>query len=175
MKKRAWHLLPRGGFTLVEVIITVAISSIILAGTTLLLVPTLNVYAQANDLAELNGLCDNLADELSAELRRIDQPPAIVSGDPSDSITLQRGSVTIQYSVVDGVLHKKVDDSRSAPFVPAKAYKGKTVDVSCTYTDRDATNPTALVTIDLRLTTANGGTLDRQIVVSPILLNQRQP
>lgn len=173
MDKLTKALRNRRGVTLVELIITMALFSIITAAAAALLPPTLASYAKANELAELNTLLDTLTTELSAAMAGIDTEPTLSTD--GTQITLTTGTNSATYSTNNGVLFCQRDSGTAQAVLQGGYYKNKQLAVAFTYTVTPAT-PTvpasAIIQTTLSLTLADGGTLDRSFSVKPLILNQ---
>lgn len=160
------------GLTLVEVVVGFLIFTILFMGVSAVLVPTLNTYAKANDMAELTTLMNTASAEITNDLSQSVRN-AEISGSGNDEIKIYVGGNVIDYRVTTGgIIERSFNGNTPAPIFDERYYKGKSVDMSfqVDYADPPAGEPT--YTLNMKISNDRAGTLKSEFVVRPLILNQ---
>lgn len=148
------------GITMIEMVVGMLVFSIIAISVTTILVPVLNAYSKANDLAEINTLLGNLSAEILDDLAR--STSATVS-DSGTKLTITTNANTIVYDIdaatgeTDGFLCRN-----GIAVLHEGFYKNKTVSVE--YCDSDGATLSdgdvpAKFYVRLTLTSSEGTTM----------------
>lgn len=125
MKKLLSILKLKKGMTMIELVVGMLIFAVIASSVAAVLVPTLNAYMKANELAEVNTLLDNLSEEMLSDIARA----TAVSVDDvagNGKITIITGIGNIDYYVDTGVLCR-AGGAGDVPVLEKRYYKGKSV------------------------------------------------
>lgn len=148
------------GFTFVELIVAMLLLTIITSSVATVLAPTLKAYNYANDIAEMNTLLDNIANELTVELdNAID-----VEFDSSDGVlTVTTNSKSVNYTVnSDGYLVRN-----GKLLLDTSYYKNKTINISYSAVNDDKAFYITIDIIDNSVII-----MSRDYAVKPLGLNQ---
>lgn len=177
-------LKQKGGMTLIEVVVAMLLFTIITTAVTSILAPTLTAYSNANDLAEVTSLSNDIAAVIldSLEQSTVNAKPIPSAADPAifDGIEIKIDSKIIEYAVVNGVLQSTVttNEAGTTPVVAAvfdeKYYKRKKVAITyeVTYGNPAASEkPTYVITVQV-LNRADSLIFQSIFTCKPLLLNQ---
>jgi type II secretory pathway pseudopilin PulG len=165
------------GVSLVELIVSMVLLSFITVAVFAVMTPILRVYTQAGEIAEINTLLDNVANEMIGTVRNItaeineSELDIIFSRSNPNEILLLHGSgyVLTEYSVDDdGVLLKN-----GVPFFSKAFYKGSSVSFAISLSESASANETAYI-ITVTITSDRDATrvVSRDYAVVPLVLNQ---
>lgn len=138
------RLKSKKGMTLIELIAAMMVFAVISTCAAALMGPILNIYARANDLAEVSNLLDTLSAEILNDLA--DASDVII--DPADdtTVTIQTNRSTIVYSVDTGILYKETNNREAKPVLGDKYSGNMTVGL---FVGVDATSGVCTVTINI--------------------------
>lgn len=163
-------LKSKKGFTLVELIVSIVVFAIILTSVSTILVRILRFYAQANELAELNTLVDNIANQITSDISRVTLPvPVQDLGKENDVCLTIEETNDIRYTVdaLDGVLLKNDSIVYSKPF-----YKEKSLSFILN-AESGAAGVAYILTVRILSDQDGGGEMiSRDYAVRPLALNQ---
>ncbi|MEG1501167.1 MAG: prepilin-type N-terminal cleavage/methylation domain-containing protein, partial [Clostridiales bacterium] len=115
----------KSGVTLVELIIGIVMFSILTISVSLIFAPTLDIYVQVNELAELNSLANNIANQIAADLTRAGDVRIIGDGTANEILEMDIAGAVTDYKVDSNGLAAK----NSKLLMGAPYYKHKTVDI----------------------------------------------
>lgn len=156
------------GYTLTELIVSIAVATIMLGLVAVITARTVSVITAANELSEANRILDTISGEITASM---EESVAPVVSMPDGSIIVTTYSHTIIYSV-DGnkLLFKSVDGETAKPVFEESYYHNKGIALVCS--DRPGTDdPCVDVTITL-LDSGDATIVQRTYTVSPAALAQ---
>ncbi len=121
MKTLSRVLKSRSGMTVVEMMLAILLLAIIGATVAASLAPTLRAYNNANSVAEINTLLDNLSRDMLSDIAKARE----ISLSSTGEITIKNDLLTVSYGVDDeGYLYRDAKDS----LILAKGYyKKKTI------------------------------------------------
>jgi len=123
MQRSMKTLRCRKGMTMVEVVLAMLLFAIISATAAAALVPTVTAYRDANTLAEMNTLLDNLSGEMLCDIGKAREITIT-----EDEITIKTESTTVTYGVSDeGLLYR---GTQASLVLPESFYKRKKVELS---------------------------------------------
>lgn len=169
--------LGKAGVTIIEIIVGMLLFSVIAMSISSILVPVLRTYANANELAEMNTLLDNLANEITSDFA---SARSITFSGPEENMTATVDSV-FTYAVDRGILFKNI-----TPVLPANYYKRKTVtvtyydasgygDVAWTASPPSVTSSTSSYIISITLLNGDGNPMiSREYAVRPLVIEANQ-
>ena len=150
------------GFTLIEMVITIALLAILTTMAASVMVPMTKVVRTSTELAEINRVYDTLSGEMTADLERA--AAAITAGDGAFTVPTSSGSVA--YTDVDGVIYKAVDGGEAQPMLDKAYYRNWRAAFSLA-------GDGGVYTLTLTLTNADGEEFpSREYKVRPLALNQ---
>jgi len=178
------------GLTLVELIVGLAIFSIVTASAMSIFAPMMRIMIRTNEISEYNTLFDNTAKIIINDLTRATATPrwAVVQiGEPPDEVTVNQLQMTIgfpnavTYHILDGVLLRN-----GIPILPEQYYGWTEVTISCVCPDplhvafSNACNATCFGAGDARIyhltitltDITRSTTVSRTYSVRPLALNQ---
>ena len=160
----AFLLKNKKGATLTELVVGLAVLSIIITASAAVLVPVLQVNSRANELAERNLLLDNIANLVIGDLASSTENPRIetIGVDNELFITISAKD-DVWYSVSDeGALLRNGDE-----VLPRYFYANNHVSF-----DLAETTTPGGYTLTVTLINNNGSELSRGYAVNPLVLNQ---
>lgn len=180
------------GMTIIEVLIALLLFTIITTSVTTIMVPTLTAYRNANDLAEVSTLANDVAAGIISSLEQATSNVVLTDPDAAapnkfSAIEIKSGSKTVSYRVKDGLLQEKTTTNKPLdPTAPApdytntfdeKYYKRKKVAAiyEASYADKsdpsNLKNPTYTITVVVM--NSNDSVLFNGVFsCRPMLLNQ---
>jgi hypothetical protein len=180
MKAIARLVKNKRGVTLVELIASMIMLTFITFSVFAIMAPILRVYTQAGDVAEVNALLDNVANEMIGTIRNaaaeIDEDDLfVVFGRNNDGMVFTlhgfygSGLITTEYSVDNnGVLLKN-----GVPFFSKAFYRGYSVSFSVSLSNTPSVNETSYI-LTMTITSDRDATrfISRDYAVVPLVLNQ---
>jgi prepilin-type N-terminal cleavage/methylation domain-containing protein len=156
------------GYTLTELIVAIAVATIMLGIVALITARTVSVITAANELSETNRILDTISDEITASM---EQAVAPIVSMPDGSIAVTTYTHTIIYSVdTDKLLCKSVDGETAKPVFEESYYHSKGIALQCAE-HAGAQDPCYDVTITL-LDSIGAEIAQRTYSVSPAVLAQ---
>jgi len=175
-------LKSKKGFTLIELIVGLAIFAIISAAVSASLAPTLFAFMRANDFAEYNILLDSIANQILNDLSQSTDPPDFPDAgnwpDGWNDITITKSTSWVRYTIDNaganrGMLMKETGGGE-IPVFPEEFYKRKIVafKLNLNPISTEPDGPVAY-TLTVRLENINGDfLLEREYTARPLILNQ---
>lgn len=176
MKRIGKALRCQKGMTLVEVIVSILLFAIISTTAAAALSPTVTAYRNANTLAEMNTLLDNLSEELLSDIGNARE--ITIS---ADEINIKADATTLTYGVNDaGLLYR---GSETTLVLPERYYKRKTMTIFFLNADEEnelngtyAQGSNLAFRVKLVIRNVDGSELvSRCYAAKPLGLNQYQP
>ncbi len=162
MKRMKKLVRSRSGFTLIEMIATLALLAILTTMAASVMMPMTKATFKANRLAEVERVYDTLSGELVADMERAAGP--MTFNDGSLAIPVSGGSVT--YSARDGVIYKSVNGGEAGPMLEKGYYRGWSAAFAVSESD-------GVYTLSLTLSGEDGEALpSHEYKVRPLTLNQ---
>lgn len=183
------------GMTLIETIVALLLFAVLAAAITAVLIPVLNSFVRANDLAELTVLVENIGKEITDDLKQSTANATNIDGielsGKSKNISIKIESNVVEYQIPTGsddnagILMKKfgtndpgfnntVHGAEFFPVFDAKYYRGKTLDITydVSYGVGGKTDP--LYTVKVDITNKDGLTkvVGNTFTARPLVLNQ---
>jgi type II secretory pathway pseudopilin PulG len=161
--------------TLVELILGIAMFVIVAGTVSALVAPITNVFIKANEIAEVNTLLDNIANQILSDFRYavddIDDDSLDVIIDRSN--TAEKLVISMQTHIVtytvdgSGILMRN-----GFPVFSKDFYKRRSVRIECSLAN-GAVEGTAYVLTVTIINDRDGGIMSsRQYAVKPLVLNQ---
>lgn len=173
-------LKSKSGMTLTELLVGMLIAALLMASISAVLVPTLKIYKTANDLAEMNTLLDNLANQITSDFSIAKTVNFTDTGEAWIAVITKTNDSYITYSVNDdGILCRD-----ATPVLAEGFYKNKEVSVEyyngedydgLTELDSSSLNPVGAKEFIIRIILSEKGgseMIRRDYAVKPIMLNQ---
>lgn len=154
---------------MVEIIIGMVLMAISLAAASTVLAPVLKASLNANDLAELNNLADNISLEITNDLSQASKVKPITGG-----ISIVKSNQEIRYTVEDGILERN-----DVAVFSKRYYKRKTIEIN--YTDADTggdisdgtgTPVTRNFIVSISILDGVNESIRRDYAIKPLYLNQ---
>lgn len=171
-------LKSNSGMTLVETIVALLLFTVLATMVSTIMIPVLNTYMRANDLAELTVLVENIGSEIVDDLKQSTALAEITGG---NAIKVKIESNTVEYKIDEGVLKKKFTtndpsfdvDSHGAEFYPVfheKYYRGKKLNIA--YSVSGGEKP--IYKVEITITNKDGLTrvVGNTFTAKPLVLNQ---
>ena len=155
MKRLVLRAINKKGITLIELIISIMVLSIIIIAVTTVFAPIYRTYEQANDLAEVNTLLDNVSSVI------LDDVAKAISISPGTSRFTITASYDIVYSHDEGGLLTRSALGVEKPVFDKEFYRNSDISASCAV-------DSGLVTISLTLVSGNGWTVSRDYAARPV-------
>ncbi len=167
------------GLTLIEVLVGIIIFSILIMGVSAVLVPTLNTYVKAKEMAELTTLMNSASAEVVEDLSQSRGKAKLDGSYAKSTGSAMQISIDgiIEYKTEDGVLLRSFDGVNFSKVFDEKYYKGKEIEMifGVEYDEPNPVDPTQSEkpTYSVFITISNSSTkLDSEFVVRPLVLNQ---
>ena len=156
-------LISNKGMSLVELIIGMFIFSVVVTSAIAIMVPILRTMARANQLAEVNPLLDNIANQIIRDLSASTLAP--IYDDNELFITID-GSDSVEFTIEDDILIRNGD-----AVLPSQFYKGNALSFTVDEKE-DEDNEIGLVyELTIILTDTTGAVFSRTYDVRPLVLN----
>ena len=170
----------KGGMTLVEIIVTMALSAIVMTSVAALLPSILRIYATANDMAERNTLLNNVANIVMADISNATKPISSFDSEATDTeLVIQTATGQITYQIQRGILYKKVgtETESLSPVLSEGYYRNMAVSLKCEPLDPTSTGGNEgfedayTLTINVSNHKRAQSDLTREYVIAPLVLN----
>ncbi len=167
----------KNGMTLVELVIGMIVFAIITLAVVTVMMPMLRVYAESNDLAEINALVDSVGSQIVKDMTGMDSPltpiaPSTTLVSPGASnVSFSTSIYSISYGTapITGVFQQN-----GAPMFDERYYKQKTISVM--FSQKSAADVGTAVVYDVTITITRRGEVNpmttRVFTVKPPILNQ---
>lgn len=145
------------GFTLVELVIAIAVLSIFALGATGVMVPITNTYAQAVELSGSRMIAGNIIEMLRNELAFASDIQIIADDriqfqgkDGPTEISLKQGYLYRATKTVDGAAGEAQQAvTKEVPLYDAGYYKGRTLGLSFSQGEADAPAQAIRITLEI--------------------------
>ncbi len=167
----------KDGMTLVELVIGMIVFAIITLAVVTVMMPLLRVYAESNDLAEINALVDSVGSQIVKDMSGMDGPLTPVA--PSDTL-VSPGTDNVSFdthifSISYGTNSTtRVFERNGAPMFDEIYYKQKNIGVM--FSQKPTTEVGTATVYDVTITITRRGEANpmttRVFTVKPPILNQ---
>jgi prepilin-type N-terminal cleavage/methylation domain-containing protein len=178
------------GLTLVELIVAMAVFTVVTTSVTALLVPIMRTQMRAIEAAEYNTLLNNVANQIISDMR--DATPLSPTADPAAAVELPtdpaspllrivKGSQIIVYSIGDdsgdnkGLLLRSVtgNPDHGTSVLPSRYYRNnRGVSFDCKEAGSVTGNIAFVLTVSITNRDDSSIIISRDYAVSPLALNQ---
>lgn len=158
-------LKSKKGLTLVELLVGCALLAVLTSVLVIVFVPMVNMQIKVKELAELNGLLDNLANPIVKDISKTFSSP-VITGTENDIQISVHSLNDVAYTVdSDGILLRN-----GLPVYSKSFYKDKSIKFVCdtASVSGEAYNLTVTIISD----SDNTEIISREYAVKPLSLNQ---
>jgi len=111
------------GLSLMELLVAGLMFAMLAATVIMVISPIMMAFSRANSLAEYNTVLDSVGNVIVSDFAGARS----ISSSGVDELVFSTDSGSVEFSVVNGYLHRRFGTAPSAPVFPAGFYDGKTI------------------------------------------------